>query len=461
MDVNFSEALKAVGGRTRGHWQEQARIAGVSTDTRHLKEGDLFFALQGPHFDGHDFIAQALEKGAAGIVLSRPQAIPEKASAKTGWIEVSDTLKAYGDLARFYRRKFSVPAVAITGSCGKTTVKELTAHLLSARFNVLKNQGTENNLVGVPKTLFRLDGSQDVIVLEMGTNQPGEIDRLADILGPQAGMLTQIGHSHLEGLKSLEGVRREKLSFVPRVEKGGWVLLNGEDPMQKDVSDAARVIERVGFSKETGDFFAEEVRSETNGSSFLWQGKTLFRTPLIGRHNVLNTLFAIAAAMKWGLTPAEIQSRLNEFKPVAGRLQVRPVEGILFIDDTYNSNPHSFKAALETLAGFKNKGRKGVLCADMLEMGEEAVSMHRQMGAFIAGLGLDFLVAVGPLSAHLAEEAKLKGMDPRRIHSAADSEEAGKWCRKIANEGDAVLVKGSRGMHMEKVFECFITSSTR
>ena len=432
----------------------------VSTDSRTIERGDVFFALKGPHFDGHDFLEVAAAKGAACLVVDNTRRVGESVRRTAEVITVDDTLKAYGEMAAAYRKKFKIPVIAVTGSCGKTTAKELIAHVLTRRFKVLKNRGTENNRVGVPKTLFQLDVSHEVLVAEMGTNEPGEIDLLASILAPQMEVLTQIGSSHLEKLGSLEGVKAEKLSMVRSLERGGLLILNGQDPMLADVQSGVHRVLRAGFSKKSCDAAAEQVWCHEKGSTFYVEG-VLFETPLVGRHNILNCLIAILVARSLGMKDEEIREALAEFKAPPGRLNLKEIVGVRFIDDTYNSNPTSFLAALDTLKEFKIREKKGVVCGDMLELGRHSETLHRRIGAVMAEHLLDFIVAAGPQSVALADEALKSGFDPKKIHLVKDSVEAGEALRHLVSAGDMVLVKGSRGMKMEKVFDCFITSSIR
>lgn len=415
---------------------------GVSTDTRTLRKGDIFFALKGPHFDGHDFLETAVAKGASCLVVQAPAKISADLKKKVKIIEVPDALKAYGEHAARHRQKFKVPVVAVTGSCGKTTVKELIAHVLARKFNVLKNRGTENNLVGVPKTLLELDSTHDVAVLELGTNRPGEIAALSAIARPQIAVITRIGKAHLEGLGSLEGIKAEKLSITNSLERGGLLVLNAEDPALRCVSSGVHRVVGVSLSSASKD-------------------KNIFETRLLGRHNILNAHLAAAVAMALGMDDAAIRKALADFRPPAGRLSLRRIREMDFIDDSYNANPTSFAAALEALEAFKTRGRKAVACGDMLELGAQAESCHREIGQAIARLAPDFVVAVGDLSRALADEAIQKGFPQSRLRTAADSIEAGNILRAWARPGDCVLVKGSRGVKMEKIFECFTTSFTR
>ena len=460
MDISAAEILKVVGGEPLGAWNEALGINKISTDTRTLEKDDAFFALRGSRFDGHDFISEAFAKGARNFIVSDGRRVPPDIQKTTPVILVADTLKAYGDLAKAYRQKFKIPAVAVTGSVGKTTVKELVSHLLSGHFLVLKNRGTENNLVGVPRTILQLEPRHELLVLEMGTSAPGEIDRLASILAPQIGVVTQIGHSHLSGLEGLEGVKAEKLSLIRHVERGGILVINGEDPNLHGVSSGVHKVLRAGFSKETQELAAERIQCDERGCAFK-AGGIPFETQLIGRHNVLNCLLAMLVVRALGKDFSSLRKDLASFKAVPGRLTLKSVEGIRFIDDSYNSNPVSFRAALAALEGFKSARRKGVVCGDMLELGEQAESLHRELGAAMARSVIDFIIAAGPFSRGLVDEAVKSGFDSKKIFHVSDSYEAGRLCREVAAPGDVVLIKGSRGLQMEKVFECFITSSTR
>ena len=461
MDVSLGEIVKAIQGTVIGEAPTDLSIHEISTDTRSLEKAELFLALTGRQFDGHDFVKEAIAGGVRYFIISDMKKISAESKRSANFILVEDTLKAYGDLAKYYRQKFKIPAIAITGSSGKTTVKELAAHILSQRFQVLKNRGTENNLIGVPKTLLQLEKTHEVMVLEMGTSSPGEIERLSSIIAPHIGIVTQIGLAHLEGLFTQEGIKEEKLQVLNYIERGGVLILNGPDPFLKDVKSGVHKILRAGFSKEDNEVWAEQIWCHETGSSFYLNGKDLCETPLIGRHNVLNCLYAVLVAMELGVELPLIQKALSSFKPITGRLSVKSFDGIQFLDDTYNSNPSSFRASLETLKEFKMRGRKIVVCGDMLELGDTAEELHREIGGFIADSLFDYVIASGPLSKSLVDEALKKGFDPKRIFHVSDSAEAGKICREIAQSGDLVLVKGSRGMKMEKVFECFITSSTR
>lgn len=453
MDLDFLEIIQATGGILCGPPSSKS-VRKICTDSRSIQKGDVFFAISGPRYDGHDFIGQAFGQGIDHFVISNEKKLPHSLKDKASVIQVRDVLTAYGDLAKYYRKKMSVQVIAITGSCGKTTVKELVWRTLSLKHTVLKNQGTENNLVGVPKTIFELDKTHEILVLELGTNQPGEIDRLSSIAMPDMAIITQIGDSHLEGLKDKASVKIEKLSLIKHLKKSGPVFLNGEDAFLDDVTSQDHQVIRVAHSAEISNIRAENVLLLQDGTTFDVDGQP-FQTKLVGRHNVVNALFALAVARNLGIPDSEITKALSMFEPVPGRMKLRQAGKVNFIDDSYNSNPTSFQASLEALKEFKSTEKKAVVCGDMLELGELSKEFHQVLGRYAATLGLKFIIAVGPWSKFLVQAAIEQGFDSKQVFHLEDSYKAGVLCRKLAEPGQLILVKGSRGMKMEKVFEAF------
>lgn len=459
MDINFEEICRSASARLLSAPLPTMPIQGISTDTRTIQANDVFVALKGAKFDAHDFLQEAFEKGASFFIISDEKKAGAELLRKANVALVEDTLKAYGDIAANYRKKFKIPVAGITGSSGKTTVKELLSAILETHFQNLKNKGTENNLIGVPKTLLRLNASYQSAVIEMGTSLPGEIERLSQIVSPQIGILTQIGYSHLEGLKDLDGVFKEKTSLLKHLQNGGFLIVNGEDKRLKNLKPGAHPVLRVGF--ETGlEYMIDQVCLHEKGCAFRLGGMA-YDTPLLGRHNVLNCGLAIVAALKLGVPAEKIQSTIAAFRPVPGRLQLKELGDILFIDDTYNANPTSFRAALETLKEFKARDKKALVCGDMLELGSHSERLHREMGLYAASLNLDCLIACGEASRFLVDEAVKSGFNASKIFHAASSVEAAAVCREKLNGRQVVLVKGSRGMKMEKIFECFMNLSIR
>ncbi|MBI2351430.1 MAG: UDP-N-acetylmuramoyl-tripeptide--D-alanyl-D-alanine ligase, partial [Deltaproteobacteria bacterium] len=365
--------MKEIAGACRGELisgHADPVIAGISTDTRTLNKGEIFLALKGENFDGHDFVQKALGKEAAGLILARESAhgIDIK-NAQVPVLLVDDTLKALGDIASFYRRKFTIPAAGITGSNGKTTTKEMASHLLSARFKVRKNKGTENNLIGVPLTLLKLNPEDEAMVLELGTNHFGEIRRLSEILGPQIGVITNVGPSHLEYFGDLDGVLKAKLELLDGMEKGGTLILNLDDKRLAALSPAK--FKKVTFGFDPGyAFFAKGIKLSGESTEFLLQGKIPVRLNLPGRHNIENALAAFAVGASLGLSEIEMAGSISGFTGISQRLKKYSAGGIDILDDTYNANPASVSAALGVLSSYTSAGRKILILGDMLELGQ-------------------------------------------------------------------------------------------
>lgn len=451
MEYIYSEIEKAVRGKLAAPTRRTRFIGNVSVDTRTLKEGDLFVPLKGRNFDGHDFIDRAFEKGARLCMAEHKS--QWKIRRKDGdIIFVDDCLVALGRLAAHHRRKHKIPVIAVTGSCGKTTTKELIAHLLAGSRRVLKNEGTENNFVGVPKTLLQLE-DQEVAVVELGTNRRGEIRYLSRIVDPTHAVLTLIGNAHLTGFRSVEGVRQEKLSMIDALDDGATVVYNADD---KNISHPRfRHLKclRAGFSKNY-DFYADEIELEDEGAEFRMNGKIPVRTRLLGHHNVLNILLACGAAASLGVDPKTFSASIESFRPPKGRIRHQEMEGVHWIDDSYNSNPTSLKAAIELFKVYPPKGRKILVLGDMLELGERGALFHREAGESIASFPFDLVLTVGELSREIAQGAIEKGFDGNKVKSFETSKEAGMHLKSVLVKKDTVLLKGSRGMHMETVLEC-------
>ncbi|MFH1847820.1 MAG: UDP-N-acetylmuramoyl-tripeptide--D-alanyl-D-alanine ligase, partial [Candidatus Omnitrophota bacterium] len=327
----------------------QGDTARISTDTRSLKKGDLFVALKGKNFNGHDFVECALEKCAIAAVVNTGYKGHGAGRKAHMLIRVEDTLKAYGNVAGEYRRGYKMPVIGVTGSNGKTTTKDMIHAVLSKRLNVLKSLGTENNLIGLPKTLFALRPAHDAVVAEMGTSRPGEIKRLSEILMPDIGVITNIGSAHLEFLNSEKDVFREKSSVIGRLRKEGLLLINADDPWLSKINHAPCRIIKVGIEKKGCDLRAADIRIKPDRSGgafteFLVNDRYRFRLNLLGAHNVYNALFAIALGFHFGMGYPEIRSALLRFTPQQGRLNVEKIKGIFMINDAYNANPSSTRA---------------------------------------------------------------------------------------------------------------------
>jgi UDP-N-acetylmuramoyl-tripeptide--D-alanyl-D-alanine ligase len=451
--------LEATGGQLLVKGAEE-RFAGISTDSRTLQPGDLFVALRGENYDGHRFVEQAVSRGAAGAVVALAEtSASEIQRHQVPAIGVPDTLRALGDLAGFWRRRYAIPMVAITGSNGKTTTKEMVAEILCRSWNVLKNQGTLNNLVGLPLTLLQLKKTHQTAVVELGMNQPGEIERLTEIVRPDLGLITNIQTAHLGGLGSLEGIQAAKGELFAGMAETATIVVNRDDPRVLSLASSFSG-RQVGFS--TAGAVAEVtlariVTMDENGSRFLLKLTDEIQDihlPVMGRHHLANAVAASAVA--WALDfPGEvIADGLSGFQPVDKRMQTLVLSGgIHVINDSYNANPGSMAAALETLKQVKKQGRGFAVLGDMLELGEESGSLHRQVGNIAARQGVDHLFAMGEQASNLLAGAAEAGMDSHRLTQADDHQELASKLLGLMAGGDWVLVKGSRGMRMEKVVE--------
>ncbi len=448
--------------------RQEGEAVGVSIDSRRIRPGELFIAIRGKRLDGHDFLTQAFRDGAAGAIVEDPQKVPR--GLKPIWY-LPDTLKALGDLAKFHRTRFQLPAVAITGSSGKTTTKAMVAHLLSERFNTLANPGTQNNQIGVPLTLLRLEQEHQALVVELGTNQWGEIQRLTEIAQPEVGVVTNIGPAHLETFGDLRGVFKAKGELWETMDSQGIMILNANDPIlrvaARDLRQRTLWFAAEGFSgfdgQEDGPPIALKATDIRLGAATLRcriNQRYLLELPLPGMHNLMNALAALTCAMVLGEDLSVAVERLREMPPLAGRLHFHEQEGVLILDDSYNANPDSLKAALEVFSRIRRPGRKAVLLGDMLELGAQAESLHVEAGRWVVSTQPQLLVAVGPLARWTLAGAWEEDLGRLAGHSFDTSEDAGRFLMQWLKPGDALFVKGSRGMQMERAVECFSTSST-
>lgn len=432
--LKLSQLAELAGGRLDGNDED---IGGLSTDTRTLKPGMLFIALSGERHDGHLFVGQA---GMTAAMVSR------SVSASIPKILVEDTLEALGRLGRRWREQMTFPVVALTGSNGKTTVKEMIASILSRKGKTLATQGNLNNHIGVPLTLSRLRAEHDFAVIEMGANHPGEIAYLTGLAQPDVAMITNAGPAHLEGFGSIQGVIKAKGEIFRGIRPGGTAIINADDlacPQWLEMAKAHRIV-RFGFSQDAEvrglAYDAGELRLATA------QGELSVKLPLAGRHNAVNALGATAAALAAGADLAAVKAGLESMQPVRGRLAPRPCRGgAKLIDDSYNANPGSMSAAIEYLASLP--GQRWLVMGDMGELGEDAESMHARMGALARERGLDRLYTFGPLS---QAAAKAFGSTAR----TADTIEALASCVLADLAPDVVvLVKASRSTRLERLVD--------
>jgi UDP-N-acetylmuramoyl-tripeptide--D-alanyl-D-alanine ligase len=425
---------------------------GVSIDSRTVGGGELFVAIRGPRFDGHDFLRAAWERGARAAVVDRETPAPPG----MGLFLVADATEALGALARDRRVRLQTPVVAITGSTGKTTTKEMTAALLADLGPVLKTEGNLNNTYGLPLTLLRLDGSHRAAVVELGMSAPGEIRSLASIARPNVAVITNVAPVHLAFFPSVDAIAAAKAEILEGLETSGVAVLNGDDPRLRALGE--RHTGRVLFFGRDRSFevSADAWRGTAFGMRFLLRiaGQSYdVALPLAGPHFMMNFLAAAAAARHLGVLPEAIVERAAQIRPVAHRGEVVPLaQGVTLLDDSYNASPLAVEAAAVALALVGQRRRRVAFLGDMLELGESAATLHRETGEHIAGK-LEVLVGVGELARGFLEGASRAGLAPSSLLDFPSATEAAHALPQIVRPGDSVLVKGSRGMRMETIVE--------
>jgi len=424
---------------------------GYSIDSRTVRPGELFFAVKGDRFDGHDFVHQALERGAVSAVVRKDQLA--RYAVKTCLLAVDDTLIALQTLATAVRRLWGNPAIGITGSVGKTTTKDAVAHLLSIRYNVHSSKGNFNNHFGLPLGLLKLEPEHEVAVVEMGMSHAGEIAALCRIALPNEGIVTTVAPVHLEFFDSLAGIARAKYELIQSLPNGGTAILNDDDEYVSQFGrDFKGKVVMFGL-KPTADVRAESIELlGPQGVRFdlVTDGdRQRVHSPLLGRHNIYNVLAAAAVAVQHKITLPEVAEALPSLAAADKRGQVVQLDNITVINDCYNSSPKALMAAVETLSAIPGK-RHIVVAGEMLELGATGEQLHRECGRYIAGKKPDFLLGVRGLAEAMVDEAKKAG---QRADFVATPEEAGDWLASEAQDGDVVLLKASRGVKLEKALD--------
>jgi UDP-N-acetylmuramoyl-tripeptide--D-alanyl-D-alanine ligase len=439
---------------------EKMEIKGVSIDSRNIREGELFVALKGDRFDGHDFVPDAIRKGAWGALVDR--AALESRFPSLGGLKnilpVEDTLYALQEMSSLHRKKFSIPVVGITGSNGKTTTKEMLAAILKRNGPVLKNEGNLNNHIGVPLTLMKLNAGHRAAVVEMGMSAAGEIDLLARLVSPTVGVITNIGPAHLEFFGSLDKVADAKGELLDNLKSGATAVLNADDLFFGRLKQkfSGRVV-TFGI-RNKADVQASQIRIERECVDFTLSADGAaadVRLQAVGTHNVYNALSAAAAAIAMGVPLDAVKYGLDVFSPIAGRSEIRELEGRTVLADYYNANPASMDAAITTLVSLAPRGQSIAVLGDMLELGTSGVEAHRAVGALAARSGVHIVITLGALAKHIGTGALAAGMPQDRVLEAPTHAEAARLLKKLSRPGDAVLIKGSRGMKMEKILEEF------
>jgi len=461
MGFILEDILGATGGRLLGK-ASQAEYKGISIDSRKVGPGEIFLALKGPRFDGHDYIAEALNRGVSSVVVESSQAVEacaiEKGSVSV--VVVKDTLRALGDLAASMRKRYPIPLIAVSGSTGKTTTKDMASLILGAEGKeVLKTKGNMNNLIGLPLTLLDLDSSYDFAVVELGISVSGEMGRLAGISKPDVALLTNIGCGHIETLGDIEGVAMEKGELFGSLSDDGIKVVNLDDPWTVKLADMddekrGRRGERITYSiEENADVCVSEVTDfGLDGTRVVYEvlGEDIevrFNSPSIV--NIQNGAAAIAGVLPLAAKPEAMRRGLNSFMPESHRMVVLNANNITILDDSYNANPESVAAAIMTLDNIE--GRKIAVLGDMFELGEFSEQAHYEVGARLAVSGVFVAVAVGKWAEEVRAGAVSNGFDNDRFFSFESKDEAVELLTSILNKDDTVLIKGSRGAAMEEV----------
>jgi UDP-N-acetylmuramoyl-tripeptide--D-alanyl-D-alanine ligase len=426
----------------------------VCSDSRQVQAGDLFFALAGDRFDAHEFLAEVSQKGVAGMVVERskvPAGLPEN-----GVIVVDNTRQALGRLAAAYRKGFDLPVIAVGGSNGKTSTKELLSAVLSQKFKTLWSEASFNNDIGVPMTLLRLEKSHQVAILEVGTNHPGELAPLVGMIQPRFGVITSIGREHLEFFCNLHGVVEEEGRLAELLPVDGKLFVNGDGEWDRQIVRRTRaLVARVGLSTDN-DWRLTVLKTDLHGVDFKVDAKNKsvageYRINLLGRHQALNAVFAVALGAELGLSKTEIQRGLFECKPAKMRLQPMNWNGICVLNDAYNANADSMLAALQTLQEMPCAGRRVAVLGDMAELGAQSAAAHEEVGRKTAESGIHRLFAIGKMAGVVAGAARQAGMTG--VSEFAELEKAANAVKDFLKAGDVVLLKASRALCLERLVE--------
>jgi len=435
-----------------GDFPREKVAQAYSIDSRTLAKGELFLAVKGERLDGHDYVGEALEKGAVAAVVAKDQL--SRYANHGGLLVVDDTLLALQTLATAVRRVWGRPLIGVTGSAGKTTTKEAIAHVLASRFRVLKSEGNFNNHFGLPLMLLKLEPEHDVAVIEMGMSHAGEIRALAKIAQPEIGVVTNVAPVHLEFFDSVAGIARAKYELVESLPANGTAVLNADDDYVSQFGRGFRGAVITYGTRATAEVRAENVQSQgAEGSQFdvvTLHGHDHARLPLVGEHNVLNALAAVSVGFARGLTLSESVAALATLKPADKRGEVLQLGNITIINDCYNSNPKALHAMVDALATMKAAGRRIAVAGEMLELGPAGEQMHRDAGKHVAEKKIDVLIGVRGLAQAMVEGARHAGA---RAEFVATAEEAGDWLARETRDGDVVLLKGSRGVKLERALE--------
>jgi UDP-N-acetylmuramoyl-tripeptide--D-alanyl-D-alanine ligase len=445
----MNKPLKWVAAQLGLTTEVNAQVTGWSVDSRTLRPGDLYFALRGPNHDGHAYLAEVLKKGAVAAIVDR-----EVEAVAGAVLRVEDSLVALQSLASAARREWGKHVVGVTGSAGKTTTKDVIAEMLSVELPTAKTEGNLNNHIGLPLSLLRIDDQARIAVLEMGMNHAGEIRALAGIARPDVGVVTNVGWAHIESFDSIEGIAAAKRELIESLPPDGTAVLNSDDARVAGFAKAHPGKVVMYGESERADVRAEDVKFSEDGLAFR-VGSTRFQSPLTGRHSVANLLAGIAVAGIYGITPDRLTERVRNFQPGKMRGERFRHRGILVFNDCYNSNPDAAMAMLAVLRDTPARRRIAVL-GEMLELGRWAEPLHRDVGNYAAECGIDVLVGLRGAACYMLDAAKRSGLRADAAFFFDDPVPAGQWVGSLAQSGDAILFKGSRGVHVERALDQFL-----
>ncbi len=458
MAWTLEEILTATGGKVEGR-RKASRFDEIVTDSSKVKTGSVFVALKGERFDGHRFVKDAINRGAGCLVVHQSLHAADLRSVAA--VKVPDTLRALGDLAHFRREQYGPKVLAITGSNGKTTTKEMLAAILqgaslnrhSLKGRILKTEGNFNNLVGLPLTLLRLRKRHRVVVVEMGTNRPGEIERLAEIAAPDLAIITSVAPAHLEGLNNLAGVAKEKGALFSSMRARGTIIVNLDDPWVRRLGERFSG-QKVTYGQGGQIRAASGSLLDSGGMRFILRAghqRAQVRLNFVGQHNIANALGAAAMAYSLGISPGAIRRGLESVKPYSMRMQLEKWRGIGIINDAYNANPASMVAAIKTLTQINSRGERIAVLGDMFELGKQSQREHLRLGSHLARARLDRAYLLGERAPDVRKGALRGGMKSDRIIVGESHSDIGQRLRAHLKKGDWLLIKGSRGMKMETV----------
>lgn len=459
MEARSLKYIAEASGGAIENGDERMLVQGVSTDSRKIVGGELFIAIRGEKYDGHNFAVESVRKGASAVMLQEPglvREIIENSGGRAGVILVEDTRRALGRLAGRYRRDFEIPVVVVAGSNGKTTTKEMIAAVLGARFEVHRSQASFNNDIGVPLTLLGLEHRHQIAVLEAGTNHPGELKPLLEMIAPEYGVITSIGREHLGYFGSLDGVVEEEATVGEALKGSGKLFLNVDSPYSVEISRRSRApVVRIGLGG-TADWRALINKIAINSLEFKvcspdcrYDG--VYELNITGAHNVVNATIAIAIGAEFGVTKEEIARQLKTVKSPSMRMQIENWKGVVLINDAYNANPDSVTAAIKTLTQLPCNGRRVLVLGEMAELGEHTFNEHKKIGELAASSGIDWLLTVGEVAKSSAQSAMVSGL--KNVDACACAEEAAEKLKVNCASGDVVLIKGSRVSRLERIIE--------